>query len=207
MRNVIVCAEHNLLMQLCVSLTAFCEHNGPDQFHIYVVRTGLSQEEKQWLTDNLAFAKAWVTYLDIQEVTLENIAAMMPETEEHALFLDYLTLVYGNLAPVYDALEWSDGIAIWHELGLEQQAAGVVVRYEYGEPWLDTYQLADSGIWWQYAKKTPHYIPLMETFMLDTVRNRKMSRMTYAAYDEYEALTPEYKRYKAFFDENYKKSK
>lgn len=200
MRNIIVCAEHGFVMQLVVNLVAFYESNREKDFHIYIARTGLDEEDDSLLSLNCPFPAGMVSYWDPEEISIPAFEKLLPEHEEHALYLDVLTLVYGNVGDLYDSLDWPSRIAAWHECGRTQEAQGKIIRYEYGEPWLDTLHTEDALLWWGYAKKTPFYVPLMELYVLDTCRSRQMTRAIYTEYLDHDRLHTEYAKYKQFFD-------
>lgn len=200
MRNIIVCAEHGLVMQLIVNLVAFYESNQSNDLHTYIVRAGLDKEDCSLLSENCPIPADRVTYWDPEEISLPVFEKLLPEGEEHALYFDNLTLVYGDISDLYDSLDWSEKIAIWHACGLTQEAQGKIVRYEYGEPWLDTLHTEDALLWWGYAKKTPFYVSLMELYVQDTYRTRRMTRAIYTEYLDHDRLHAEYAEYKQFFD-------
>lgn len=197
MRNLMVCAEQNLLMQLCVNLLAFYDNNRTNEFHTYIVRAGLNEEEKLWLAEHCPIPESEVTYLDPEEITLESLSRELPEGEEHALYTDYLTMIHGDIAAWYDGIEWPERIAVFHELPNTDSSA--VMRYEYGEPWLDTLHTEDYLLWWQYAKRTDCYLPLMEMYVRDTYTSRQMTRAIYTEYLEHDRLHAEYEHYLQIF--------
>ena len=87
-------------------------------------------------------------------------------------------------------------ILFFREFTEELAEEAVILHYAGSKPWKDGLQTKVSRFWWENAKKTEDYEKLLEEYVNDVIKNRRITRTVLRLDEENVQLNKEYNMYR-----------